>query len=261
MDYNAPGQHHNNVYVKPRHEATPLRDCQGNWTGHVVTRGQLVFTAAKVGEAKYNGSLRLDYHETLHKVEIEGQGRRGPTVFFLGGNGYQMPRPMYGHIWTGDIASFDGQRPSPSGGGRGAPAPVQGLAAVDVQHIPGDMLYKPASAGSMWATYGNAGDRDGSGAPSSNDYTYLCWSWLQDTHGESNPGGGHVRCLLTHGTLVRECVVPRLKSYSYDENGRHNGWVWGAYVRATAGDTKLYGWTCAAHELEGGPVVEHLKER
>ena len=42
MDYNAPGQHHNNVYVKPRHEATPLRDCQGNWTGHVVTRGQLV---------------------------------------------------------------------------------------------------------------------------------------------------------------------------------------------------------------------------
>lgn len=256
MERNAPGQRHNPVYVRPRWPV-PLRYCDGRWTGHVVSPDQLTFNGSKVGETAYNGCLRLDLHEVISGVSIEGQGTVGRTVFFLGGNGY-VEDLKYGHIWVADIKDSIAGQVVPSGGERGASAPLTDKTyRVKVTAIPGEMHYKTAP-GSLWATYGNSGDRDGTGSPGV-PYTYLLWSFLNNALGEINPGGGQVRALLRDGVSVHECDIPRIKGYSFDMTGRHNGYVWAAYVRIRSGDVYLYGWTVVAHQFETDARVWHLE--
>src|SRR4051812_21365605 len=111
IERNAPGQHHNDVYVAPSPDYAPLRYPTGDWTGQFVSRDQLIYTDGR----GINGRLRLDYHEV-----IKGSDGR-LLVFHRGGSGYlNAQQTKYGHVRVSDLAGSVG-RPVASGDQRGDP--------------------------------------------------------------------------------------------------------------------------------------------
>lgn len=229
-DHNAPGQHHNTVYVAVKGD-TPLYTADGNATGHVLLKDWLWYDDG----LGWNGKLRLDNHEVITR-----QGKR--FYFGRGGNGYgQRLDVRYGGIHIGDMAETP-PAPVASGGGRGDPAPLTGeVLHLAIKWIPGEMYYKPFSPGSLWGTYG---DPSNQWRPSFLlPYTYLLWSFLS----AENTGGLMVRATIPDGAKIEVCAVSRVKLPSYTSDGVQNGWVWGQYVK-TCG---LFGWIVWAHEYSG----------
>ena len=72
---------------------------------------QKQFAIDRAGEAWV---LSIDADEAL-----SGELAREIAGLEFDRDGYELPRPKYGHIWTADIASLEGEQPAPSGDGRG----------------------------------------------------------------------------------------------------------------------------------------------
>lgn len=234
IERNAPGQHHNDVYVTPSPDWVPLRHPTGEWTGQFVTRDQLIYTDGR----GINGRLRLDYHEVI-------QGNDGRLlVFHRGGSGYlDAQQTKYGHVRVSDLAGSIG-RPVASGDQRGDPVSGGTLYRLTVAAVPRTMLYK-TRVGSMYATYGNPGTLWGGDI----NYTFLVWSWLNVS------GGGMVRGLLPDGCYVRRCEgVSSIRVRSMDLTGQTNGDIIAVYVKAQ----NLYGWILWAHQPDGEDYVPHV---
>ena len=264
--FNAPGQAHADVYVRPRHDRIPLRYADGSETGFALARDQLVYSpryAARVRGAR-DGCLRLDHHEVL---DVPGTGG---LVFHRGGNGYlDAANVKYGHVALDDLEDRPG-RPARVHGRRGASASLSSLGdhAVVVVPIPAAMNYKSfgdrpvgVKHGAKWLHYADPaaqqGDRDDI------HYTVLVWSWPRDSGGGVCAGGGMVRALLAPGTVVQLCDVAAIESPSWDKESELNGDVVGVYVRAPLAGNELYGWVMHSHRYEraGEPpdYVAHLR--
>ena len=193
-----------------------------------------------------DGCLRLDFHEYV-------DSQVGRLVLHRGGFGFvDMYNVHYGHVRLGDLKDRIGD-PVPSGDGRGAPADAGALYKLHVTPMIGDQYYKPNSIGSIWATYADIGGRFGGPA----HYAPMCWSFLNVA------GGGLVRSILADGANVRLAAnVKKVKmpSWSY-QTGLQNGWVWGAYVRASG----LWGWIVWGHQdadqygNPNGPYIPHVE--
>ncbi len=250
-DHNTAGQRHADRYVRLRPGAVPLRYPDFTPTGFHIWRG----LAMKSGRAAI-GTVRLDYHERLPSPG-------GDLVFHRGGSGYaDAANVKYGHVAVADLLDDPG-RPEPSGGHRGAPAPLPDephRRVVRVCSIPPPMHYKRpletrsgSNRGARFLHYGDpAADQ---GDRHDIHYTYLLWSFVNVR------GGGMVRCLLRDGDLVDLCDVPPVTMDSYDETGAINGLVEAVYVRTEQGGNVLHGWTVSAHELfdDGRGPVRHLE--
>lgn len=243
MIRNSPGQRHADRYALPANEWTWLRYPDGRPTGHAVHTGQLIYDRDHGGQ---DGRLRLDQHEIFTVTWGADAGSR--MVFHRGGLGYaDRYNVHYGHVLLSDLASPVGH-PIASGGDRGDPSRGHAVHALRVTAVDPRMYYKPGDVnpGSTWITYGDIGARFGGEV----HYAPLLWSFL------NVGGGGMLRAVLPDWLPIILCDVPRIKARSYDSRGRHNGWVWGAYVRAY----HLYGWIVYAHQIgDSVRVVHHTR--
>ena len=280
VNYNEAGQHHADWYIWPKTELgdwITLRAADGGWTGHLLHRSQLVYTAEekaraargwsgkKDGFPEIDGFLRLDYHERVRMTPESGVP--GSAVFHRGGSGYKDSfGTKYGHIMLSDLDDwkYELDAPFPSGGNRGAPAEDAtdyraGLYAVRCREMRG-LLYKGRQEdgsipwGSLCQTYSDMGDAWGGDL----HYKPICWSWL------NVGGGGMVRSVLREGARVRQCQVPRVKSpiWAVDEAAGSISAVgeWAAqYVRPS---NHRPGWMVVAHKTiyTGPDWIYHLEK-
>jgi hypothetical protein len=238
--YNADGELHANVYRYPVNELTPLRYANGAPTGAWLVRSNLLYP-----DGMYQA--QLDYKELVSSPV-------GTLVFQRGGYVPDAAPVPYGHILKADISDHIGS-PVPAGGGRGAPAPLNGrTVTVSVQPIPLELRYKGGTGSSYMNAYGDPAATYGfPGA-----WTYQTWSTVRTEAGtglgRTVDGGGIVRALLPNGGHVNLCDVQRIHAAAVDTNGVRNGTVTFAHAERS----NLYGWLVVAHQVNGQPEVHHI---
>jgi len=245
--YNAPGQRHVNVCVRPSSPSVPLRYSDASLTGFGLD-DQRTFD----DNACLPGTLRLDLHELIPAGAEK-------LAFHRGGNGYHDDQNVkYGELATGAIAD---SLPAPvlSRGGRGAPCNLLNVAyRVDVRPIPAEMHYKRpqdvasgSNRGASFLHYGDPGADQGDRTDI--HYSYVLWSFVNVR------GGGIVRTLLKDDQVIRPCDVEPIVMDSWDSAGAVNGRVIARYVRIMAGTCPIYGWMVWSHDSfdDAAPVIQH----
>lgn len=262
MSLNADGQRHADWFGALGDAWVPLRDANGQWTGHGLARDQLRYTAAEKARARshgfpdIDGLARFDYHERFGPVRIE-TGARVHMLLHRGGSGYlEDPGPLpsgagvkYGGVALSDIddSAYPLGKPRAAGDGRGVmplddagePDDQPGLFVARPAPLP-HMLYKGPNPdgtipwGSLWWAYSDLGGEWGG----ETHYLPVCWSFLNAR------GGGMVRAVLRDGTRVRQLDVARETCGVYtDTDGARIGDARGQYVRTAS---KMCGWMLAA---------------
>jgi hypothetical protein len=259
-NYNVPGQARTRTCAAMKGDRVPLRFADGTPTGFYARADD----PSKQGENQPDcpvGSLELDAQEII----TTGDGMR---LYFHPGGGpghYRDPveNGQYGHIAIDDLKSPPTPRPQNL---NGKPAPATGARyLITPTTIPHDMWYKPnvdenGRSGSTYFTYGNPGYDKTNGR---GDWTYICWSWVQNG-GPEYPankvgGGGIVRALARRGQLFVACDVSPAIGYSWGADNKVNGRVTAIYGKTTAGPgeqgSEIYGWLPHSFQKTGDIIV------
>jgi len=206
------------------------------------------------------GFMEMDAQEVI----TTGSGMR--LLFHPGGGMYDdaVEHGQYGHVALDDLKNPPTPRPQNL---NGKPAPLTGQRyVVTPTVIPHDMFYKPNAdeagrTGSTYFTYGNPGYDKTRGR---GDWTYLCWSWVQNGHGPDFPanktaGGGLVRAVVQRDQLFEACGTPAVVGYSWGPDNKINGRVTAFYGRTTAGPgekgSEIYGWLPHSYQKNDDVIV------
>src|SRR4051794_29469164 len=256
--YNVPGQKRTHNCAVMKKTLVPIRFPDGSTTGFYVHADD----PSQQGGASTPcavGAMETDAQETLK----DGNGNSyyfhpggGPTYYTDYVNNGQ-----YGHIISPDITP---PAVAPQNlNGKAAPLAPAYVFAITPTRIPQDMWYKAnvvnGSSGSTYYTYGNPGyDKTGGRG----DWTYICWSVVQNGSGQPYPnnvthGGGLVRALGKRDAVFNRCDVTPIVGISYGDGDVQNGVVTSIYGKTTAGTngSPIYGWLVFSYQRIGEPLV------
>lgn len=262
--YNAPGEHRTATCAAMKTAKVALLFPDGTPTGFFASADDPSERAGR--HACPPGSIELDDQETITTAE-------GKILYFHPGGGGKLYRDavnngQYGHVAIEQLKDPPKTKPQEING-KPAPPAADDTYVITPTRIPDDMYYKPnvvnGSSGSSYRTYGNPGADKTKGH---GDYTYICWSWVQNGGAEYpanvNHGGGMVRALGKRGTLFQACDVEPIVGYSYGKDNKVNGRVTAIYGQIYAGPgekgSKIYGWIVKSYQRTGGQVVPCLEK-
>ncbi len=165
----------------------------------------------------------------------------------------------HGFVRVGDLSA----RPNPvtpsAPNGRDCASATGTLYYNAPQPIPANFQYKPNETSSDWQNYGDPAQTQGTYHPAGVHYDYLLWSWLTDSSGASNPGGGQPRAVMMKNERIRLCDVARIVSPAYAAGtSTVVGFVQGAYGRATSqGGESVAGWFVEAWSAVGDSTLHY----
>lgn len=235
-DYNGPIQGTEYDCIAPRDPGSPIE----GWAANGADTGvRFNGTRWSGGEPCGPGELRISRFPAVRINDTTMYMQRGSG----GATDQDSEAIRHGHVRVGELS----RRPASV-----APAAPNGRPCAgetetyydNPQPMPEDFEYKPGEKYSDWENYGDPLQTDGSNPIPGAHYNYVLWSWLTDSAGASNPGGGQPRAIIGKNEVVHRCAVDSITSPAYAE-GSDNvvGYVRGIYARvATNAGDDVYGW-------------------